>query len=574
MESHFILCGLGRIGGRVLEYLRAAGVPLVVIDDHCAADDPRLGGCCLVGGDCRRADVLEQAGLAQARGVLILISDDLIGISTALMVRNLHPTVRIIVRMFNPNLTSRLGSVVHNVFALSTSALVAPLFALIASTGKALGTFRLEDGRHFQVGELTVSAAMTGKKIGDLLARANVQAVAHVTAAGKQFLDEVNAETSLKAGDRLTVCGEPANMAAVLAQGESDLRPELLWAGWLRRHGRVIWQTLTEIERPVKICTALLAAVIVISVIVFHFGMKNDTLVDAFYRTISLMATGADMHGDELEPGGWQKVFVSVLRLSGTALIAAFTAIFTNYLVRANLGSALEIRHIPDSGHVIICGLGNVGFRVAEELIRRGERVVAIERRRDNPFISTARRLGVAVIVADAGVHEVLRQAHADQARAVVASTDQELVNLEVALLVREMNPQQRTIVRLTDPHLARTLRQAANVRLAMSIPDLAAPAFVAAVFGERVRSLFQIEDTVIVVVDMVIQANDPLIGLALPDLAKAFHCSPVCLLGPDNVAKPLDTPLVAGDRPTVIVTLHDWQPLLNRELPRVAAPS
>jgi Trk K+ transport system NAD-binding subunit len=572
MESHFILCGLGRVGGRVLECLRAAGVPVVVIDNRCSADDPRLAGTRLISGDCRRAEVLENAGLARARGVLILISDDLIGISSALMVRNLNPAVRIIVRMFNQNLTARLGSAVQNVFALSTSALVAPLFALLACTGRALGTFCLEDGRRFQVGELTVPAAFGGKKTGELLAKANIHAVAHVTAGGKHFLDKVDTRASLRAGERLIVCGELADMATLPAEGESETLPELHWAGWLQRHARVVWRTITEVDLPVKICTAVLLSVIAISVIVFHYGMKNDTLVDAFYRTISLMATGADMHGDQLEPGTWQKAFVSILRLVGTALIAAFTAIFTNYLVRANLGGALEIRHIPESGHIIVCGLGNVGFRVAEELIRQGERVVAIERRRDNPFISTARRLGVAVIVADAGVPEVLRQAHAAHARALVAATDQELVNLEVALLVREINPHQRLIVRLTDPHLAQTLRQAANVRLAMSIPELAAPAFVAAVFGERVRSLFQVEGVVIVVVDMVVQPNDPLSGLELPDLAKTFHFLPVCLLGPDLVRKPLDSPLVPGDRPTVILTLSDWQPLINRELPQVAA--
>ena len=128
-----------------------------------------------------------------------------------------------------------------------------------------------------------------------------------------------------------------------------------------------------------------------------------------------------------------------MLRLMGTALIAAFTAILTNYLIRANLGGALEVRRIPDSGHIIVCGLGNVGFRVVEELIRQEERVVAIERKRDNPFISTARRLGVAVIVGDAGVAEVLRQANSGRAKAVVAATDNELANLEVALLAREL---------------------------------------------------------------------------------------------------------------------------------------
>ena len=126
MENHFILCGLGRVGWRVLEYLQATGAPITVVDNHCTANDPRLAGANLVVGDCRKPEILQQAGLEQARGVLIVTSDDLVNISTALMVRHVNPHVRIVVRMFNQNLIARLGSAVANTFALSTSALAAP----------------------------------------------------------------------------------------------------------------------------------------------------------------------------------------------------------------------------------------------------------------------------------------------------------------------------------------------------------------------------------------------------------------------------------------------------------------
>src|SRR5262249_14579779 len=157
--------------------------------------------------------------------------------------------------------------------------------------------------------------------------------------------------------------------------------------------------------------------VILVSMAIFRFGMKDDTTIDAFYRTISLMATGADMHGQDVEPGSWQKAFISGLRLLGAALTAAFTAILTNYLVRAHLRGALDVRRIPDRGHVIVVGLGNVGFRVVQELVRLEDQVVAIERNRDNPFIATARRLGAVVIVGDGAVAEVLKQAHAGSAK-------------------------------------------------------------------------------------------------------------------------------------------------------------
>src|SRR5262249_60018775 len=98
----------------------------------------------------------------------------------------------------------------------------------------------------------------------------------------------------------------------------------------------------------------------------------------------------------------WQKVFASVLRIAGAALMAAFTAIVTNYLLRARLGGALEVRRIPDSGHVVVCGLGNIGFRVVEELVKSSERVVVIEQARDSRFVATARRLTAAAVSGDA----------------------------------------------------------------------------------------------------------------------------------------------------------------------------
>ena len=54
MDRPVIVCGLGRVGRRVLEYLHAAGVPVVVIDRRLdPADLP--SGVRGVAGDCRRA---------------------------------------------------------------------------------------------------------------------------------------------------------------------------------------------------------------------------------------------------------------------------------------------------------------------------------------------------------------------------------------------------------------------------------------------------------------------------------------------------------------------------------------
>jgi Trk K+ transport system NAD-binding subunit len=580
MEQHIILCGLGRIGWRVLDYLRATGTPVVAVDTRSAPGDPRLRGVSLIHGDCRQPEVLEKAGVAKARGVLILTSDDLVSISTALQVRRLHPDVRVVVRMFNQGLITRLGKAVHNVFALSTSALTAPLLALIARTGEALGTFRLEDGEARQIVELTARAGspLVGQALADVAARREVLLLAHCPAGSSvRFFHDVDLGTRLAAEDRLVVCGTRQRLMPLLAQVEDETLPELLWAGFVRRLGRMLWRTLAEMDLAVKICTSVLVAVIVVSTVVFHLtvehvgpqGLVRDTIPDALYRTISLIATGADMRGGDFEPGGWQRVYVSVLRLVGAALIAAFTAILTNYLIRARLGGALEIRRIPEGGHIIVCGLGNVGYRVVEELQREGERVVVIERSRDSSFIPTARRLGAAVIVGDATVPEVLRQAHTAQAKAVVAATSNELINLETVLLVKDLNPHQRVVLRLTDPNLAQTLREAANVRLAVSIPDLAAPAFLAALLGDRVRGVFMIAGRLLAVVDLVVPSDDGFLqGQSGRTLAVDYQLLPLRLIGVDNVVRPqpLNARLAAGDRLTAIIGLADLQRLLHRE--------
>jgi Trk K+ transport system NAD-binding subunit len=570
MDQPVILCGLGLVGWRVLDYLRAAGLPVVAVDWKCSPDDPRLKGVTLVPGDCRQREVLERAGVAKARGVLILTSDDLVNISATLMVRHLNPAVRIVVRLFNQNLIPRLGQAVRNVFALSVSALTAPVIAVTALTGEALGTFGLYGSRR-QVTDLAVGehSPLRGQRIGEVARRHHVLVLAHLPATGeKRLLLDVDAARQLHAGDHLVVCGEPRELNPLVA--EEELFPVVRWAGWLRRHLRALQRTLREVDGLVKICTALLVAVILASTLLYRFGIMDErrSTADALYRTISVMATGADMHEEELRQP-WQKVFVSFLRISGAALTAAFTAIVTNYLLRARLGGALEVRRIPDSGHVIVCGLGNVGFSVVEELYRLGERVVVIEQSRDSRFVATARRLGVAVILGDATVLEVLRQAHAASARAVIAATENELANLEIALLARELNPRQRVVVRLSDEHLAQTLREATNVGLALSIPALAAPAFMAALFGDRVQNVFLVGGRLLAVVELTNQPDDLFPSEpSIRALAIDYRLLPITLLrsGKSLPGDLLDGRLGPDDRLIAVVELADLERLLRRE--------
>jgi Trk K+ transport system NAD-binding subunit len=571
MDRPVVLCGLGRIGSHVLDYLHTAGLPVVVVDTLCKPDDPRLRGARLVVGDCRRREVLEAAGVRDARGVLVLTADDLLNVSTALLVRSLNKDARIVLRMFNQNLLSRLGKAVHNVFALSTSLLAAPLLAMTALTGQALGSFRLDDSAAGlrQLAEVVVgpASALCGRSVAGAAGRL-VQVLAHLPAGGgERFLLDIDPDARLAPGDRLVLCGEPRALEPLLSDARVD-RARFRGAAALLRVARAAGRTVWETDRAVLACTVVLLLVVTLSTVVLHLGVTRYTIPDALLRSVSIMATGGSMHEEEYERLPGIRVFASVLRIFGAVLIAAFTAIVTNYLIRARLGGVLEVRRIPEAGHVVVCGLSTVGFRAVEELVRLGQRVVAIERDPANRFVVTARRLGAAVAVGDAAVSEVLRQANAGAARAVVPATNNDMTNLEVALLVRELNPAQRVVLLLTDPQFATMLREAADVRLAVSVPALAAPAFVAGLFGDRVASVFMLRERLFAVLDMVLTEQDPFAGLVVRAVAVDYHLFPLALLrGADPPPHPLlAARLAPGDRLVAVLALTHLDRVLRRQ--------
>ena len=514
MQGHFLLCGFGQIGHRVLNYLKALGYPITVIDNNSSENDPLLKDVTLIRGDFRQQEILQQANIQNAIGVFILTGDDLVNLSTGLAIYRLNPQVPLVIRMFNQGLIPKLSDNRANVTSLSTSALAAPMFSLIAQMGDVLGGITLPNGKHMQVTEIPIRAhsPYNNKKLADVLLENNILLVAHQPKGEPfRFVDNFHLESKLTSGDRIVVCGERKQVKAIRESGQDD-EPGLHWANFFLRHWRILRRTVSQIDLPVKFCFSLLVIVVIISTLIFHFDMERDTIPDAFYRTVSIMATMADMRMEGLDPQGWQKVFVGLLRLTGAALIAAFTAILTNYLVRANLGSALEIRRIPEKGHIVVCGLGNVGYRVVEDLLQANEKVVVIESSSDNRFVSATRRKGVAVMIGDGTVRELLEEAHVGQAKAVVAATAHDLSNLQIALLVSEINPDQRIVLRLTDTDLARTLKETTQIRYPLSIPDIAAPAFIASLFGDRVHSVFFLQDHIMPIIDMKIGDEDTIL--------------------------------------------------------------
>ncbi|MCC7138460.1 MAG: NAD-binding protein [Planctomycetes bacterium] len=133
--------------------------------------------------------------------------------------------------------------------------------------------------------------------------------------------------------------------------------------------------------------------------------------------------------------------------------------------------------------HVVVCGVGHLGLRVVEELCRRGDAVVVVERDPTARFLPAVRALGVPALVADMRDDSVLRDAGVERARAVVVATNDDMGNLEVALDARRMNPKVQVLVRFYDQAIAAKIRAAFGFDDAFSSAALAAPTI-----ADRVR--------------------------------------------------------------------------------------
>jgi voltage-gated potassium channel len=98
-SDHYIVCGFGRVGRQVTRDLRVAGVNFVVIDpnpEH--RQEARAADMALIEREASDDEVLTEAGILRARGVIACVDSDAENIFIALTARELRSDILIIAR--------------------------------------------------------------------------------------------------------------------------------------------------------------------------------------------------------------------------------------------------------------------------------------------------------------------------------------------------------------------------------------------------------------------------------------------------------------------------------------------
>ena len=90
-------------------------------------------------------------------------------------------------------------------------------------------------------------------------------------------------------------------------------------------------------------------------------------------------------------------------------------------------------------GHVVVCGLGHVGFEFVRQLRTAGYRAVVVEADATNPQIKTCRDWGFPVVVGDAQLRPTLEAAGVKRAARLLAVTSDSVVNTEIVTRARRL---------------------------------------------------------------------------------------------------------------------------------------
>lgn len=100
LTNHFIVCGFGRMGETLCEYLESRRQPFVVIDDNPDVfdDEFRARHWKYIRGDASQDEVLELAGVKNARGLTTVLPTDADNLYVVLSARLLCPSLQIVAR--------------------------------------------------------------------------------------------------------------------------------------------------------------------------------------------------------------------------------------------------------------------------------------------------------------------------------------------------------------------------------------------------------------------------------------------------------------------------------------------
>ncbi len=223
------------------------------------------------------------------------------------------------------------------------------------------------------------------------------------------------------------------------------------------------------------------------------FGEPVNSLVESIYTVLTL--TFLQPPNRDFPDHIILQVFHFLMPVIGIVVLAQGLADFGSLLFNRRARSKEWEMAVASTfnNHIILVGLGHLGYRVALKLHEMGEQIVVLEFNKDTDTINAARSLGIPVIQDDATRPIALEGANVKDARTIILASQNDSMNLQIALKARSFNPKINVVVRIFDDDFAHALQDQFGF-IALSATEMAAPVFAAAAAGVDVTNPISIE--------------------------------------------------------------------------------
>ncbi|MBE9110227.1 NAD-binding protein [Nodosilinea sp. LEGE 07298] len=580
----FLVCGLGSLGQNCVANLKTFGVPVHAINDTLPDqwEVPHLRDLIdhLEIGDCRSAEVLEQAGIRQCRAVLLVTQDERVNLEAALTARVLNPRVRLVMRSDKQNLNELMGQQLQNFVAFEPTQLAAPAFALGAFGEELIGYFSL-DGHRFQVVKQRLEPGQPWcdrRQIHELdnSRRRVLCHTAHhcdpeaVAESPSTLFYTWLPDTLLRAGDEVVMIDCNADLRALYSDIPTPMR-QGVWQGvgqaiarltnWptLKQSFLSLWQTGAEqqLRRVAIICGVTVVTLCLIGTLLLDANAAEDiSMFQAFlYTFITLFGGYGDVFEalEDFDHPRLMQAFGVLLTIAGAAFVGVLYALLTEKLLTLRFEFRERRLPVPEKDHVVVIWLGRVGRQVLDMLQELEQPVVGIAPQATDADMLTK----IPLLTGDVTV--ALDKANLTTAKSVVAVSEDEIQNLEMGLLAHRLNPHCRAIIRTYDQQFTDRVAQIFPFAQVLCSSALSAEAFAGAAFGEHVIGLFRLYDQTVLVTQYDLETDDTLSGRLLSEVAYGYGVVPLWHQHdgqPGKIMPAEDARLQVGDRLVVLATI------------------
>ena len=306
---------------------------------------------------------------------------------------------------------------------------------------------------------------------------------------------------------------------------------------------------LNEFRTPLLLFTvAVIGGGFAYATVAKIVGEPVSSLTEAFY--IVLTAAFLQPVGEFPRTIGLQ-IFHFVMPLVGIIILAQGLAEFGILLFNRRARSKEWEMAVASTmnDHIVLVGLGHLGYRVAQRLHEMGENVVVVELNADTHTVAAARELGISVIQADARSPGSLESAHIREARTIILASQDDAMNLQIALRARSLNPRIGVVIRIFDEDFAHSLQEQFGFT-ALSATEMAAPVFAAAAAGADVTNPISVEGQQLSLARLTIPPSSHFVDKTIGYVEDNYHLN-IILLRHDHQSEmhPTDMrPIQAGD--------------------------